>query len=441
MTTMTLQPEVELWSAHFGAVREGSPGESPAVTVLRDEAAARFLAAGFPTTADEEWKLTSVAPIARGAWRLPDSGISSSMGTDVESQRLGDEVAAELVFINGAFVPSLSSVDLPEGIRFRPLREALVTPDWELELLGRIARTTDRPFTDLNTATMRDGASIDVAPGFRGSAIHLIFLTSAENGIAATPRVLLRAGRGSEITLIESHAGRGSYFTNAVTEILADDGAVVDHYRIIREGSEGHHVGSIDVLQNRDSWFRSRLIGLGGKLVRTDIDATLDGPGAGCSLDGLYLLRGRDHFDAHTRIIHAKPHTESLELYKGILNDASRGVFNGIIVVRPDAQKITSGQVNKNLLLSNEAIADSNPQLEIHADDVKCSHGSTIGQLDETALFYLQTRGIGLEQARGMLTYAFASEVLERMRIESIRKRLAGSLLEILPLPASMEES
>jgi Fe-S cluster assembly protein SufD len=231
---------------------------------------------------------------------------------------------------------------------------------------------------------------------------------------------------------VETHAGEGRYFSNVVTEIEGGEGSTIDHTKVVAESGDAYHIGAVEVRQGRSSTVRTSLLGLDGLLVRNDVSTTMAGEGASCVLDGLYVLGGRQHFDANTRIVHDSPHTDSVELYKGVLDQAARGVFNGVIVVRPDAQKITAHQTSKNLLLSNEAIADSNPQLEIHADDVKCAHGSTIGQLDETSLFYLRSRGIGLDEARGILTLAFAGEVVDRIRIESLRDRLRASLLDRL---------
>lgn len=424
---------LERWEAERARLAGMSPGESSQALALREHAWAKFASMGFPTIEDEEWRLTNVSPIARGQWTIPGA-VPADEKLMVE-HGLGSAALAELVFVNGIYDAERSRGSLETDVTFRTVASAMRSPNGTLAALGRQARG-DQPFVALNTAFMRDGAILDIGDGVRAGVIHLVFLSAPgpDGPSLSTPRVLIRAGRKSEVTVVETHTGRGSYFSNSVTEIESADGAIVDHYEIVSGTDESYHVGTIAARQGRDSWLRSRLVGLGGTLVRTDLDAVLAGEGSGVSLDGLYILRDSQHFDAHTRIVHASPHTESVELYKGVLGDRSRGVFNGIIVVRPGAQKTTSRQTNKNLLLSNEAIADSNPQLEIHADDVKCNHGSTIGQLDESALFYLRSRGIGLDEARGMLTYAFAGEVVEKMRVEPVRKRLEQVLLTRLPL-------
>ncbi|MGH9459130.1 MAG: Fe-S cluster assembly protein SufD [Thermoanaerobaculia bacterium] len=421
MTTIETATQTEPWAMALETLLQERPQEAESIRALRREAFARFATSGFPTTRDEQWRLTSVQPIAGGAWVAPAAAAVDTAAID--ALRI-DEAALELVFVNGRFMEGLSRLgDQPEGVEFHALDRAFASPDGALASLGRIAPLTDNPFVALNTALMTGGASIVIADGARAGVVHAIFFTTG-GAVAVAPRAFLRAGRGSEVTLVETHAGVGRYFTNAVTEIEAGEGSIVHHYAIVDESREAFRVAAIEAVQARSSSLHARLAGTGGALSRTDVGVRLEGEGATCALDGLYLLEDRQHFDAHTRIEHAKPHTESLELYKGVLAGASRGIFNGLIIVRPDAQKIVSRQTNKNLLLSNEAIADSNPQLEIHADDVKCNHGSTIGQIDPTQLFYLRSRGIDLDEATAMLTRAFASEVIERMRIGSIRTRL-----------------
>lgn len=438
MTTLETISGLAPWETALQTIRQERPEAPASITALREEAFSRFAALGFPTTEWEEWRFTNPAAIARGEWRT--AGPAPLSGADVEGSLFGEGVDAEIVFVNGVFDLELSRLDrLAKGVTFRPLASVFEGAGPDLPSFGTVAEFRQRPFVALNTALVRDGALLEFGEGVVAGAIHLVFLTEGSR-VASTPRVLIRAGRASSAVVVETHAGRGEYFSNAVTEIEAADGAVVDHYKIVSESETGFHVGSIDAAQGRDSSVRTHLVGLGGGFVRNDVNATLDGEGANCELDGLYLLSGRQHFDAHTRIEHAKPHTDSLELYKGILDDQSRGVFNGLIVVRPDAQKVAARQTNKNLLLTNEAIADSNPQLEIHADDVKCNHGSTIGQIDPTALFYLRSRGIGLEEARALLTYAFAREVVDRMAVEPVRRRLEEILLSRLPLQHDIVE-
>jgi len=245
------------------------------------------------------------------------------------------------------------------------------------------------------------------------------------------PRNLILAGDDSQTMIVESYIGLNNalYFTNAVTEIVAGENAVVAHYKLQRESEEAFHISTVQASLNHSSNFSSHSIDLGGALVRNDVNAVLDGKGIECTLDGLYMVAGRQHVDNHTRIDHVKPHCSSRELYKGVLGGRSKGVFNGKIYVHKDAQKTDAKQTNKNLLLSEDAVINTKPQLEIYADDVKCTHGTTIGQLDQEAIFYLRSRGIDLEAARGLLTYAFASEMIGRIKVEPVRAQLEHLLL------------
>jgi Fe-S cluster assembly protein SufD len=424
MSMVETTPMAARWEALMRALMRERSGEPVPVRAMREAAFAHFAEAGFPTSSQEEWRLTPVHLIATAEWQIDGPGAISDEALAPWRIPGAD---AELVFVDGCFDAARSSLPKAKGVAFRTLAAALRSPNGEIGALGRLAQNELRPFVALNMALMSDGAVLEIEEGAIAGLIHILFYSSGGSRVAS-PRVLVRAGRGIEATIVESHTGEGRYFTNAVTEVFGGEGAVIDHYKIVSEGAEGYHVGAIEMHQERDSTVHSRLIGLGGPLTRTDLGTSLDGEGASCTLDGLYLLDGKEHFDAHTRIDHAKPHTDSLELYKGVLAGSARGVFNGLVVVRPDAQKITARQTNKNLLLSNDAIADSNPQLEIHANDVKCNHGSTIGQLDPTSLFYLRSRGIGLEQAKAMLTWAFVEEVIGRMKVEPVRKRLEEAL-------------
>jgi Fe-S cluster assembly protein SufD len=344
----------------------------------------------------------------------------------------------QIVFVNGRLAPEISVPGLlPDGVFVGRLAEAL-EQDAECvhAFLGRHATFEDHAFTALNTAQFKDGAFVYVPGGMSlQEPIHLVYVTVPQAEPAVTlPRSLIVLQRGSSATIVESYAGLegGSYFTNAVTEIVQMDGSILEHIKLQREASGAFHVARTEVHQDRDSHLRSISISLGGLLVRNDLAAMLDGPGAGCSLDGLYLAGGRQHVDNHTRIDHARPHCTSQELYKGILAGRASAVFNGEVLVQKNAQKTDSQQTNKNLLLSHGALVDTKPQLEIHADDVKCTHGATIGQIDEQALFYLRSRGVDAESSRGILVYGFASEVLERIRLPELQAQLEVEVLEWL---------
>jgi len=302
----------------------------------------------------------------------------------------------------------------------------------------------DGAFTALNTAFLHDGAYISIPEGkVIERPIHLLFVsTPLPEPQMISPRIVIVTGRSSEVRIVESFVGIGdaTYFSNIVTEIIAGENSRIDHTRVQLESERAFHISLTSVRQLRDSRFSSHAIQLGGALVRNEILATLDGEGSECQLDGLFVLQGTQHVDNHTVIDHAKPHATSEEFYKGVLDGRSRGIFDGKIIVRKDAQKTSSRQTNNNLLLSNEAIVDSKPQLEILADDVKCTHGSTIGQIDEDALFYLQARGVGRTEARGILTFAFASEIVGRLNVETLKSRLETALLGRIPAPAGASE-
>jgi len=405
---------------------------------LRRGAFERFVERGFPAAGEEEWRFTNVGAVTRTRFVRPSEGDSRELDrATLDGARL--DGTHELVFLDGRFAPELSSPGgLPAGIRFGALREA-VDGDWgRLEpLLGRKADIVDRPFAALSTALFEDGAWIEIEAGARvEKPLHVLFFSSGgEAPTAVFPRLLVRAGEGSEATLVESHAGReGSrYLVAPVAEIVACEGALLDHAKLQRDGLEAFHLSALHVEAGRDSRVVSRTYSLGAAIARHDVQAVLAGEGSEVTLDGLYMVRGRQLADYHMRVDHAKPHTTSHELFKGVLDGRSRGVFNGRIHVHPQAQKTDAKQSSRNLLLSGEALVNANPQLEIFADDVKCTHGSTVGQLDEEAVFYLRSRGIGLEAARSLLTYAFAADLVERARVDALRERLQEFLFAWIP--------
>ena len=456
------------------------------LSALRQAAITRFGALGFPTTRQEEWRYTNLAPLARAAFqrapaRMVGGGATSpSAEPVVGAPRLGPGVvarwtfdaAATLVFVDGQFAPELSTGaggaggerPLPPGIEVTSLAAVLareprrVTP-W----LGRHTSFQDQPFVALNTAFLHDGAVVLLPRGaVLERPVHLLYLSTpfpvapvrrsrhggagaGARAVAAAkpavpapatvsyPRNLIVAGEGSQLTVVETYAGEGAYFTCGVTELVAGPGAVVDHYKVQRESREAYHLATLQVYGDRASVISSHSISLGGGLVRNDVNALLDGEGIDCILNGLYLADGRQLVDNHMRVEHAKPHCASHELYKGILDGKARTVFNGLIHVHPGAQKTDAKQSNRNLLLSADAIANSNPRLEIFADDVRCTHGSTVGQLDADAVFYLRSRGIGEAAARSLLTYAFASDIVARIKVEAVRHDLEEYLFARLP--------
>lgn len=403
---------------------------------IRTAAIDRFAAEGFPSTKNEDWRFTRVRPILQHDFKLLDE--PSSNGFSVS--RLGemsfpDSGCVRLVFLNGHFVDGLSSLaDLPQGLHITTLREAIDTnSDLVQEHLAAHAGTSKSPFVALNTGYLFDGAFVHIAKNASiDKPIHFVFVSGASsNGeIMSHPRNLIVTDEGSRATLIESYVGAPDavYFTNAVTEVSVGDNADIEHYRIQKESRSAFHTASLSVHLGRDSRFDTDYVSMGGSLVRNDVITVLNGEGIDCRLDGLYVADGHQHIDNHTNIEHTKPHCESHELYKGILGGRAKGVFNGKIHVHPDAQKTDAKQSNGCMLLSDDAQINTNPQLEIYADDVKCTHGATVGQIDETAVFYLRSRGITASDARHMLVHAFANEVLERVKVDALRERLAADL-------------
>jgi Fe-S cluster assembly protein SufD len=428
------------WLAeHELFLRELPPDQPAAVQALRRQGIERFAALGFPTPQQEAWRLTNVATIAHGRFvRLEDGPASSGEVDPEEILPHTFAAAAQLVFIDGRFAPALSHRNgLSAEVLAGSLAEALARWPGEVTPHLGLAATDINPFVALNTAFLRDGAFVKVPRGVAvAGPIHLLFLSSAGQEDEATvsfPRNLIVAGETSQVTVVETYAGTGAYFTCAVTELVSGPGAVVDHCKVQRESREAFHVATFQILAERGSVPSSHSISIGGGLVRNDINAVLNGEGIDCILNGLYLAEGRQHVDTHMRVEHRAAHCASHELYKGVLDGKARAVFDGLIYVHKGAQKTDAKQSNRNLLLSRDAIANSNPQLEIFADDVKCTHGSTVGQLDDDAIFYLRSRGIGEEAARSLLTYAFASDVVERIKVEPVRRDLEELLFARLP--------
>jgi Fe-S cluster assembly protein SufD len=391
-----------------------------AVMTVREEAAARFEQLGWPTPKIEEWRYTNLAPVQKIAWRVDDAP-----ATVESTASLAGKATLELTFVNGrscgaaaasaaGILASTSAAAAPQG------RESIA--DWERNAM-----------VALNTANMQDGAHIEVPAGtVVDGFIHLLFIGRGD-GVWSHPRNVIRVGANAQVTIVETYVGSGAYFTNAVTEIEAGEGAVVDHYKVQCESREAYHVGSIFIRQERSAAVTSRNVALGGALARTETHVALAGEGASVVLDGLFVGTASQHLDSLTSVDHIKPHCDSSQLYKGILDQNARGVFDGRIIVRPNAVKTSSRQENRNLLLSESAIVDSKPNLEIHNDDVKCSHGSTIGQIDPESLFYLRSRGIAEEEARNLLVYAFASEIVDRMGVEPVRAQIGRQLFQLLP--------
>jgi Fe-S cluster assembly protein SufD len=393
----------------------------PWLRKLRDDAFARFAEVGFPTTHDEDWRFTNVAPIVRTQFRLPGSALVQLPPAELKSWSI-EGSAARLVFVNGRYAPELSRIDaLPKAVAVSSLREQIEgNSDQISKQLGHYANTQRDAFVALNTAFLEDGAYVHVKRGVVVEApIHLLFVSSSDHtALMSHPRNLIVFEDQSQGTVVEEYVslGGGAMLSNSVTELVAGDDAHVSHYMIEREHKDAFNVSTLRIQQGRTANVASHSFLLGGGLVRNNVHPVLAGEGGECLINGLFVGSGKQHLDNFMHVEHASPHCASRQFYNGILDDHAHGVFHGRIVVHKDAQKTDAKQTNRNLLLSDDAQIDTKPQLEIYADDVKCTHGATIGQIDENALFYLRSRGLSEAQARQLLLLAFASECVERMR-------------------------
>jgi Fe-S cluster assembly protein SufD len=412
----------------------------------REHALGRFLEAGFPTTRDEDWRFTNVAPIAETAFvRAAPASVDRRA---IESFLFAGP-GCQIVVVNGRVSKTLSSLAaLPAGVTVRTLADPLphsgpAAPQ-PLEIGGRASASgrnsipTSTPFVALNDAFFEDLLAITVAPGaIVAEPIFVLSLAVTETKpVMVLPRLTISVGEGAQVSIVESYAtiGAGQSLTSAVTDVAVGPNAIVRHVKIQRESMTAFHIAATNARLERAATFASTAVTLGGRIARNDITATLDGDGAECTLNGLYVADGDSLVDTHTTIDHAQPHCPSHEVYKGILGGRARAVFNGKIIVRQDAQKTNAKQTNKALLLSDDAQINSKPQLEIFADDVKCTHGAAIGQLDEDAMFYLRARGIAEDDARNLLIHAFVGEVLAGVTVEAVRDSVMKLIEEKLSL-------
>lgn len=431
--------EKENYSAACRAFTKTRSGiDQPWLTALREKAVESFQGLPFPTTRDEEWKYTNVAPVLRTQFRqMLDLDLSGVTAKRLESLTFPEANGSRLVFVNGIYAAELSSTSgLPAGVLVSNLAELTPgNPAGATERLGSLASYEQDAFTALNTALIGDGAAVFLP---RGQAIeqpiHLLFLTAASEQIVAYPRVLIVAEEGAVATIVESYASPLSdvYFNNAVTEVIVNAGASLDHYRLQQESERAFHIGATKVRQERGSRYRSLAISLGADICRHTLDVEHRAEQIETVIDGLYVVTGNQHVDNHTTIDHAHPHCQSSQLYKGILDGRARAVFNGKVLVREGALLTDARQLNKNLLLASTTTVDTKPQLEILADDVKCSHGATVGQLEDDEIFYLASRGISPERARALLTFGFAEELIGRIGLASVRTRLDRAVLDKL---------
>ncbi|HVO12985.1 MAG TPA: Fe-S cluster assembly protein SufD [Vicinamibacteria bacterium] len=420
-------------------------GEPAWLRERRTAGFAAFARKGLPGPRDEGWRHTPTADLTRTRFEPADSlaeAEETSLALVPHEPR-----GPEIVFVNGRFAPALSRLSPAQGVEVLSLSQALRSRPAALQPhLGRVLAEPAEAFADLNLAFAEDGAVVSVAPGAEvEEPVHVVHV-SAPSPAASTLaylHTLVLAGRGSDSRIVESFVGppAGAYLLNAVTEVALEDGARVDHCKLQQEGGEGLHVATLAARLGRDARFVDHAVSLGAQLSRNDIQVLFDGEGGEVVLDGLFALDGQRTGDTHSRVDHARPHCTSRQLYKGIVDERGRGVFNGLVIVRPGAQKTDAVQTNRNLLLSRQALVHSTPQLSILADDVKCKHGSTTGQLDPTALFYLRSRGIGEPAARSLLTWAFAGDVLRGVSVPSVRRAAEHHLQAHLPGAAEVQEA
>jgi Fe-S cluster assembly protein SufD len=417
-------------------------GNQPWLDQLRKTGMACFEHAGFPNRKQEEWRFTNVDAIARAQF-LPAEPSHNVRAIEASMRfGFGDEAISELVFINGHYTPQLSRFGhLPRGVIVKNLAEALDIPDVHAHL-AKYSDIQANPFVALNTGLIRDGVYIHFPPNaVVERPIHLLFVSIASDKPTVThPRVLITAGENAQATIVETYAGEstGVYFTNAVTEIVQAPHSRIDHCKMQQELHSAYHIASMNVQLAHDASFVSHSINIGGLLTRNEVGVVLGGEHADATINGLVMIDGNRHCDNHTLLDHAAPHCPSHELYKHVLAGQSTGVFKGKIKVRQDAQKTDSKQTSKVLLLSDEARMDSMPALEIYADDVKCTHGSTTGPVDEEQVFYLRSRGINHEAAKHLMTYAFAADITRRIRVVPVRSRIENFMAAQHGLPQDL---
>ncbi|MHB1688411.1 MAG: Fe-S cluster assembly protein SufD [Ignavibacteriaceae bacterium] len=404
-------------------------GNSKPFNLIRKDALEKFSQLKFPTTKDEEWRFTNISPLLKYNFN-PAISKQNITAEEIERFLFNNSFKNQLIFIDGYFAAELSAVNgVSKKIKLGNLASAFGEDSETVQKhLGKYADYQNQIFTALNTAYAKDGAFIFIPDGeVIEEPVHVLFIaTSKIERTLIQPRNLFIAGKNSQATIIEHYVSLDDnlYFTNAVSEIVVGENATLNHIKIQEESRIAFHVSRTEIDQERSSNFESVAISFGAEISRNDITSRFNNEGGECTLNGLFLLDGSQLFDTHTMIDHAKPYCNSHEHYKGILDGKSRGVFNGKVMVRPNAQKTNAFQENNNIILSNEALVNTKPQLEIFADDVKCSHGATIGQLDEDSMFYLKSRGIGEETARTILIHAFASDVVKSIKVDAIKNYL-----------------
>jgi len=438
LSTVTEATGLGSYLEAFSEMRQRTSHQPEWLRTLREDAFGQFCDMGFPTLKDEAWRFTSVAPIARESFRLPEAASTELTLEDLKPFLISD-AACRLVFVNGRYATELSDCDaLPAGVTAGSLAAEIDRDPAALESsLGRHLALGADSFCSLNTAFLEDGGFVKIAKGtVLASPIHPLFVsTDSDVPVMAHPRNLILAGPNTQADVVEEHVSLGDakLFSNTATELVAEENAVVAHHMIERQNRNSFHISTLQMQQERNSNVSSHSVLIGGALVRNNVHPVLAGEGGLCLINGLFLGEDSQHLDNYMLVNHASPHCSSHQFYNGILSGKSHGVFHGRIIVQKDAQQTDAKQTNRNLLLSDDAQIDTKPQLEIYADDVKCTHGATIGQLDENALYYLRSRGLDEASARELLLFAFAGECTGRIRSVSIREHVEQLVRQSLP--------
>jgi Fe-S cluster assembly protein SufD len=429
---ITATQQLEHYLESFSEFEKLAAGHAlPWLRKLRRDAFARFCEAGIPTTHDEDWRFTNVSAIVQTPFRLARNGRARPSQQELEPYRVAG-VSCQLVFVNGCFVRELSLLgNLPDGVKVSSLAAEISSNPGAIEAhLGQYLDVRRDAFCALNTAFVEDGAYVHIPRGtLVEEPIYLLFVSTANDAPSMShPRNLIVAEENSQATVVEDYVslGGGAAFSNTVTELVAGDHTVLAHYMIEREHKDAFNISTLRIQQGRSTNVVSHSVLLGGALVRNNVHPMLAGEGGECLINGLFIGNAHQHLDNYMLVEHASPRCGSRQFYNGILDGHAHGVFHGRIMVYKDAQRTDAKQTNRNLLLSDDAQIDTKPQLEIYADDVKCTHGATIGQIEGDALFYLRSRGIDEVSARKLLLFAFASECLDRMKQEPVRKHVEG---------------
>ncbi len=424
---MSQVPEIKSWYLNnFDEFENGlNGGASKPIHTIRKEALENFSRLNFPTTHEEEWRFTNITPLLKHNFK-PVTEKKKVEKKEIDKFLFNQMKGYRLVFVDGIFDEELSDLkSLPKGVTACSMAKAIEDDLPQLkEHFGKYADYKSHIFTALSTAYTKDGAFIHIPDGkIIEDPFHVLFLaTPGKDKKLIQPRNLFVVGKNAQVRILEHYGAldENIYFTNAVTEIAAMENAIVDHVKLQEESKKAFHIARMDIDQEKNSNFVSHSVSFGGDIARNDFNSRFNNSGGECALNGLYMTSGTQLFDVHTMIDHAKPYCNSHEHFKGILDDKSRAVFNGKVMVRQDAQKTNAFQENNNIILSNDALVNTKPQLEIFADDVKCSHGATVGQLDTDSMFYLKSRGIGEDKARIILLHAFASDVIKEIKISAV---------------------